>query len=675
MSAPAGLSLLSGQDHEGRTGMEFLGADTEALRGQARVTRQCGRTLLERSSALSSTVGSVQWHGPDAEELRQRWSAVERQLRDAAETLGERARELAEHADEQDRASSGDDGRSVWDRLGLPELPSMPTLVKDVAGPVSDLLGVARQLAGGVVPSLPGGGNSLLAGLNLGGRGLGGRGLSDLSALSAALGDPSILDLVGGPKHTGPPATRYSGEYDNPEDEFDATPGEGTTSVTAKVESDRASVEYTEDSDGNKSGKVEISAPLADVDGKAGRSDVSYDLTVKSTGEYTENGDGTITYKVSSELSDEAKAELDAKIGKLPAGGSLSSGSSQSTEYEVTVPEGTSLAEALAINPFDPSSIPPGATVTFENSTTRTGGAEVHGGPLGSDVLSVGATESNGEGTSTSIGRDAEGDLSVTNGPTSAMNSTFTTRLGTEDLNVHLSQSDDRGESTFQTATFEDNAAGRRAYQEALSAGQFPADAGNGVVTSYTEHQSTRIVDVTGGVTTGPLTVDKTDNMFTHQSITRTYPDGHQESAEQYVPHGDRNATSVVRSESTDRAPSYVVTLDTPEGSDAFEKAYGVSPSGDRASVVLSESEARTIADHARGLRMVPDDASDAEAISSVLRRASDADAAVFDLESHNATVDETGRSEPIGGDYTAPGRGFDPERQTVRDGKVVDTP
>lgn len=607
--------------------------------------------MLECSSTLTSAVMSVSWLGPDADALRARWVEVEQQIRATAESLASRAEELAEHASEQDEASSDGGGVEIgswWERLGLFPPRSGPG---DLGSRVSDWLGDLADAAESLLPD----------GLGLSGPGS---------------GNPFLAALVPGDGPRSPQAKEpYHGEYDNPEDEFDATPGEGGPKSSVKFEGDKGSVELSEDSEGNRTGKVEVSAPLVDAKGKPKGGESSYDLDLKYSGEYKDNGDGTVTYTVSSELSEEAKAAIEAKGGRLPVTASGSSGNSHSSEYQVTVPKGTSLAEAMAINPYDPSSIPPGASVTFANSDKSSAGAEVGIGTLGAGGLSLGAETSNGEGTSTTIGRDSEGNLSVTSGPTSAINSSVTARLGTSDINAHLSQSDSRSETTFETATFEDTPAGRRAYQEALSSGQYPTDTGDGVVETYTEHHETRKVDVSGGMKIGPGSAEKSDNMFTHESITRTYPDGHRETAEQYLPQGDSSTNSVVRSESTGRPPSYVITMDTSEGSDGVESSYGVTPSGDRASVVLSESEAAVVADHARGKGMVPEDASDAEALSILMMNNPDADSSVLDLESNNAVVDSTGRSEPVGGEYSAPGRGFDPDRQMVRDGKIVDKP
>lgn len=656
--------------------MGFLGADTEALRGQARATRQCGRTLLERTSTLSSIVLPVQWTGPDADELRRRWSAVERRLRDAAETLDERAQELAEHADEQDRASSADgDGRSVRNRLGLPELPSMPTLVHDIAGPVSDLLGVVRQLAGGVVPSLPGSGNSLLAGLSPGGSGLGGRGLGDLSALSAALGDPSILDLVNGPKHTGPPAARYSGDYDNPEDEFDVTPGEGGKETTKTLSLGGRSVETTTDADGNISTKVGITKDL--VDAKAGGGPVSVELDAKITtsGETKDNGDGTVTYTMSAELTAEAKAALKAKGGPVSVSAESSEGLGGSTTYSVTVPEGTPVEQALTINPFDPTSIPAGATVTFDAAASRTSSDSVGLGTSGIDLVTITGTDTTEKGYSTSVGRNADGTLQVTTGPTDKMVESGQVQLGLDKANVHLGSETTKTDTVFEKATFTDDPAGHAAYKDALMRHRFPDDAGDGVVSTYTERHQSEVKDSKEGWELGSASSESTQNMTRHDSITRTYPDGHEESAEQWLPMGDQSTNAVVKSSASDRPSTYSIQLDNSIDTgayvqdSAYERHYGVTP-GERAGIMLTEQEADQIRDNIAGKGAVPTDWGTGETLSKIMNDNHDSDAGIDDLASgYNRNPDGS-----VDATKTAPGTPYSPASQAVRDGKVVDT-
>lgn len=88
--------------------MTMLGADTQMLRAQAELMRAGAVTLRGNISGLGSAVRSVAWAGPDAETFRAEaesaFSSVQRLLDD----VDRRSRELDEHAEEQDLASSVD---------------------------------------------------------------------------------------------------------------------------------------------------------------------------------------------------------------------------------------------------------------------------------------------------------------------------------------------------------------------------------------------------------------------------------------------------------------------------------------------------------------------------------------------------------------------------------------
>lgn len=651
--------------------MNFYGADTAALREQATTFDACGKTMLERTSTLSSTVMSVAWVGPDADALRQRWTEVEQQIRSAAEDLAARSKELTEHAEQQDAASAADSGGSSdvpwWEKFGLPDLSH---LFNDSASRLSDWIGMATKLADGISgPGIGfGSGNPLLAAMDPGTGGpSGGNGKSMFDA---------IEDYFGTPPKPATTTDKYHGDYDNPEDEFDVTPGEGGKETTRTLDIAGKSVEYTTDAEGNHSTKVEFSKKLVDAHAGGGPASVDLEAEVSTSGEKKDNGDGTVTYTMTSELTAEAKAELKAKGGPISLSADSSEGAGTSTEYAVTVPEGTPMDQVLGITPFDPSSIPPGASVTFESSANRSSSDSGGAGVLGIDLVTVSGEHTSEAGHSTSVGRNPDGTLTVTTGPTDKMVGTGKVQLGPDAINVFLGTRDTDTSATFETSTFSDDSSGHSAYQDALIRGRFPKDAGDGVVSTYAEHQESHVKDSIEGWNVGGAGSESSQNWTRHDVITRTYPDGHQESAEQWLPMGDQSTNSVVKSDASDRPATFSVTLDsTGEGNPnramtEYEKEYGITP-GDRAGIRLTEDEAYQIRDNVDGQGAVPEGRSTGETISTLLNDNRDSDAGVDDLRSgYNAN--------PNGGiDATkpAPGAPFDPETQAVRDGKIVDIP
>lgn len=484
--------------------------------------------------------------------------------------------------------------------------------------------------------------------------------------------NPTSSPPLGPRVETDGPSTppKYRGTYDNPEDEFSTTPGSGGTTRTLSLDGDGGSASVSRDHDGNLTTTMTSKTTLAKLGGELERghrgAEVSAERTMSTSGAVKENQDGTITYTVESELSDSAKAELKAKYG-ASIEGSLNS----KDTYEVTVPRGTSPERALAINPYNPASIPRGAGVTYSASQGAEGG-----GSATAYLMTMEGSHAHSEGSSTGIMRNADGSLSVTTGPTKEVTDRMGARLGTEELNAHLFSTDVSKDTTFQTASFDDSPAGHEAYLQALNNGMFPTQAGDGVKETYVEHQSARTVDASAGVTAGPVAYDESDNMFTRQSVDRDYPDGHKEHAEQWVPQGDANPTSMVMSSSSDRPESYVLTSPTGDADRAGDAYDAHAPHGSRTSIVLTQSEAEQTARGMHGWSQVPDDASTAESMSILLQSSRSSDDAINRLDTfHNAQIDEDGHASGFDSSAGPPGRLMDPDLEQVRDGKVQPIP
>lgn len=132
----------------------FYGGDTEQMRGQSTACDGGAQRLLELISTLASTVNGVEWVGADAETFRARWqSEAETRAQDAGETLRRLARELEDHAEEQDEASAGD-GSGLGGVLGGPFPPVMPLPFPIPGLPIRP--GMPGLPAGPGFPILPG---------------------------------------------------------------------------------------------------------------------------------------------------------------------------------------------------------------------------------------------------------------------------------------------------------------------------------------------------------------------------------------------------------------------------------------------------------------------------------------------------------------------------------------
>jgi hypothetical protein len=108
----------------------FFGGDTDQLRDQSQACTQGARRLADLVTVLSSAIDGATWEGPDAEAFRARWhGAVKSDLVARGESVQHRARELEDHADEQDEVSTVDGG-GFFDIIGdlLPGPPFGPLL-------------------------------------------------------------------------------------------------------------------------------------------------------------------------------------------------------------------------------------------------------------------------------------------------------------------------------------------------------------------------------------------------------------------------------------------------------------------------------------------------------------------------------------------------------------------
>ena len=77
-------------------------------------------------------------------------------------------------------------------------------------------------------------------------------------------------------------------------------PGEGGRETSRTLDVGGKSVEYTTDADGTHSTKVTFSKPLLDATVGGGPASVDLEAEISTSGERKDNGDGTVTYTMSS---------------------------------------------------------------------------------------------------------------------------------------------------------------------------------------------------------------------------------------------------------------------------------------------------------------------------------------------------------------------------------------
>ena len=203
----------------------FWGADAEALRTMGAVCARRAELLDELEGRLSAVIDTVEWVGEDAERFRADWSgSVRPGLQDRGLELRQQARRLAQHAEEQEAASSPDSFGGPWSSPGefLADMARMaqgmlPDLLGGGSGPAGRFADMLREalatpegraaLLGAFLGSLLGGllADLVLRGLALGmlleellaGLGAGG-GLGNLIGEEGRLGEGSRGGEAGG---------------------------------------------------------------------------------------------------------------------------------------------------------------------------------------------------------------------------------------------------------------------------------------------------------------------------------------------------------------------------------------------------------------------------------------------------------------------------------------------
>src|SRR5690606_3458220 len=99
----------SSRTTRGEGHMGFFGMDTEQGEAFAQLIGDRKSQIEERAEQLDGVVGRIDsiWRGPDAESFRVDWEQLRStQIRDAVERLWDLARELSDHAQEQDITSA-----------------------------------------------------------------------------------------------------------------------------------------------------------------------------------------------------------------------------------------------------------------------------------------------------------------------------------------------------------------------------------------------------------------------------------------------------------------------------------------------------------------------------------------------------------------------------------------
>lgn len=130
--------------------MAFLGADTDALRGQADAVRTGAQRLAELHTTLTMQVMSVPWEGPDADAFRDDFgSRVGDLIQRATEDMDTRGEQLDQQADDQDRVSA-EDNQGFLQNLGDLLTDPVMAVVNTVKSAISGATKLATAISQGI---------------------------------------------------------------------------------------------------------------------------------------------------------------------------------------------------------------------------------------------------------------------------------------------------------------------------------------------------------------------------------------------------------------------------------------------------------------------------------------------------------------------------------------------
>lgn len=287
-------------------------------------------------------------------------------------------------------------------------------------------------------------------------------------------------------------------------------------------------------------------APDAPVGSRGASISLANDASVQVQ---ASRGDGNTAFSVTTGTRVSISGEADAG-GRGGAEIETRLASGFESAYTVTLPgEQRTVEAAAAVNPFDPTTIPVGGSVTLDGKAfTETALA----GSFRMIGTETSITES--EGVSYSVARVDAGTVRVTAGPTETINAFNGVGLRVGDLSIMAGREDQLHGATLQTATFDiTTGAGQAAYAHFNATGQIahattgvtdvatisrvdyssqtqlragvdslgialggPANLGSSVLVTYADGSQTLTTDLTYGANV-PLTVEQRFDAAGHE--------------------------------------------------------------------------------------------------------------------------------------------------------------
>jgi hypothetical protein len=321
------------------------------------------------------------------------------------------------------------------------------------------------------------------------------------AASQSIVQDPAGNDFVPNPTYPSPNSEfTVGGEGQNAAGSVTWNPGDGSIKVTG----------------------TQIATPPGQTD----QSPVQYSARAESAvtaGQVNKTFDGRdyTEFTVEVQFTPSANAEARNQTSRGLVEGEASVGAGTRARYKVLLPGKDQSPEAAArVNPFDPTTIPDGATVMMDGQNfaqTSLAGSFRHIG------LQTNVTEASG--VTYAVTRDGN-EVRVTMGPNQAVEAFNGIGLRSEIATAMLGRQDNLGGSTLSTATFDlSNPDGQAAYAHFVATGEV-AHATPGVGDVATIERVDYSSQTRAQLELGPVQANLAGPQNTGTFVRTTYPDG-----------------------------------------------------------------------------------------------------------------------------------------------------
>ncbi len=274
-------------------------------------------------------------------------------------------------------------------------------------------------------------------------------------------------------------------------------------------------------------GSVKLTgAQIATPPGQTANSPVEYEArseTAVTAGQTNKTLDGKAftEFTVEVQFTQSATVAAGTRTSRGLVEGEAGVGAGTRARYKVLLPGENRSAEAAArVNPFDPTTIPDGATVMLD-------GQHFSQGSLAGAFRHIGTQTNVTEAAGVTYAVTREGDdVRVTMGPNAAVEAFNGFGVRSQIVTAMLGRQDNIGGSTLATATFDlSNADGQAAYAHFVATGQVahetPGVSGVATMERIDYSSQTRLQ-----VELGPMRADLAGAQNTGTSVRTTYPDG-----------------------------------------------------------------------------------------------------------------------------------------------------